>query len=347
MSSYKGFLELRREPFFSPLSCGITLIFLLGLAGLLIFTGAQIFSPGPLTAVRPQNRPLQRFTSHADFENRCYLCHTPLLGPAAERCLACHLAVAGQLKADTGLHAVLANAGNCVACHLDHRGREVRITRINAVDFPHQPATGFTLARHQTGYDGLSIECGDCHLKSGYDFDQAVCLECHIEAQPVFMTDHQLTFGQNCLACHDGERPMPFDHAAFFPLEGEHTTLNCANCHGGYRFKGTPRECYGCHAAKDVHNSQLGTECGACHTPRAWSEVILEEHTFPITHRNEGRPIECQVCHPAVYTVYTCYGCHEHNPTKMERRHLEEGIRDFQNCAACHPTGREDEAEDD
>jgi hypothetical protein len=41
--------------------------------------------------------------------------------------------------------------------------------------------------------------------------------------------------------------------------------------------------------------------------------------------------------------TYTCYGCHEHNPSEIEQEHREEGISDFQNCVACHPTGREKE----
>jgi hypothetical protein len=44
--------------------------------------------------------------------------------------------------------------------------------------------------------------------------------------------------------------------------------------------------------------------------------------------------------------TYGCYGCHEHEPAEIEHKHLEEGIADFGNCVNCHPTGREDEAEE-
>ena len=51
-------------------------------------------------------------------------------------------------------------------------------------------------------------------------------------------------------------------------------------------------------------------------------------------------------CHvDNIYDAYTCYGCHEHSRAKIRREHLEEGIRDYENCAECHRSGDEDEAE--
>ena len=36
------------------------------------------------------------------------------------------------------------------------------------------------------------------------------------------------------------------------------------------------------------------------------------------------------------YSRYTCYGCHEHTPANIRREHIEEGIRKFDDCFACH-----------
>jgi len=260
----------KRNPLFSPLSCGIALVLILGLIAVLIVMGGRVFSPGPLTAVHPQNRSLQGFTNHADFENECSRCHVPLLGPTADRCLACHLTVADQLRTHSGLHSFLTGVSDCATCHSDHLGRDVRITRLNVLEFPHQEATGF-------------------------------------------------------------------------PLEGVHAVTGCLNCHTDHQFKNTPRDCYGCHILDDAHNGELGTECSVCHTSVGWEEATLEEHPFPINHKNQGRPLECQVCHPNTLTAYTCYNCHEHNPAEMEHQHLEKGIREFQNCSSCHPTGGEHE----
>ena len=38
---------------------------------------------------------------------------------------------------------------------------------------------------------------------------------------------------------------------------------------------------------------------------------------------------------------YTCYGCHEHTPGNIRREHIEEGIRDFNNCVECHRNANE------
>ncbi|MGQ9768653.1 MAG: hypothetical protein ACUVSS_15535 [Anaerolineae bacterium] len=46
---------------------------------------------------------------------------------------------------------------------------------------------------------------------------------------------------------------------------------------------------------------------------------------------------------PRPLKAYTCYGCHEHTPAKIESEHLEEGIWNFADCVKCHPTGREGE----
>ncbi|HSO78654.1 MAG TPA: class III cytochrome C family protein, partial [Chromatiaceae bacterium] len=52
----------------------------------------------------------------------------------------------------------------------------------------------------------------------------------------------------------------------------------------------------------------------------------------------------CATCHERNdYSRYSCYGCHEHNPEKIRREHIEEGIRDFRNCVECHRTANKDD----
>jgi len=40
----------------------------------------------------------------------------------------------------------------------------------------------------------------------------------------------------------------------------------------------------------------------------------------------------------AVDRRYTCYGCHEHTPNNIHRKHTEGGIRirNYDNCIRCH-----------
>jgi len=56
--------------------------------------------------------------------------------------------------------------------------------------------------------------------------------------------------------------------------------------------------------------------------------------------------VKCSRCHENNdYKKYTCYGCHEHSRSNIREEHLEEGIRDFENCTECHRSPDEDEAE--
>jgi hypothetical protein len=101
-----------------------------------------------------------------------------------------------------------------------------------------------------------------------------------------------------------------------------------------------------CHAEPEIHAGFFGLHCQLCHTTSAWSPAQLRDHRFPLDHGGQGE-VDCQTCHPTVYSEYTCYGCHEHEPGKTEEEHREERIslEELQQCATCHPTGQEDEAE--
>lgn len=213
---------------------------------------------------------------------------------------------------------------------------------------------------------GLAGECGACHTPpwSAATMEDR-CLECHADIQAE-LADSTTLHGaledaSGCLGCHTEHRgaraditrfdPSSLDHSAFgFPLTGAHERAECAACHGPAErladFAGVPSTCIGCHRDDDVHRGEFGADCASCHSDVAWEDVRFE-HTFPLAHGSR-RPVACDVCHqdaPATYRTYTCYGCHEHTPREVRAEHLEEGIRDFQDCARCHPTGREEEGE--
>lgn len=336
----------RPSPLYSPLGCGATIVLVIILGGILYFRGGGPFSPGRLTAASPRQEPLEGFVSHADFEGDCGRCHVPWQGVTAERCESCHLTIAEQRQNRTGLHGRLHDTGRCESCHTDHEGREANITLLGLADFDHDHLTSFSLVAHQQDFDGTDLACGDCHLENRFTVAAVNCVDCHTTAEPTFMAEHTEFFGADCLSCHDGRDSMVnFDHNQVFVLEGAHGDVECAGCHLNQEFAGTPRECAGCHQEPAVHAGLFGTDCARCHSSQAWTPAQLTQHTFPLDHGGEGK-IDCATCHTETYATYTCYNCHEHNEAETIADHRDEGITNLADCAECHPTGREEEAEE-
>ena len=131
-----------------------------------------------------------------------------------------------------------------------------------------------------------------------------------------------------------------FDHnLAAFKLTGAHVNVPCEKCHVNGVFKGTPQTCVSCHAEPQEHLGAFGTDCAQCHTTQTWQGATFD-HVFPLNH-GEGGNIACQTCHTTTnFKEYTCYGCHDHDPARIQAQHLEEGISDFQDCVRCHDRGQ-------
>lgn len=258
---------------------------------------------------------------HAGVE--CESCHADRVYTGTPRdCYACH---AGD-DAHEGQY-----AQDCAACH-SAQGWE-------AVSFDHALSAFPLEGKHQ------EVACQDCHRDGMYAGTPQACAACHRDDDA-----HDGEFGQDCAQCHTPAdwAQATFDHAlSAFPLTGAHQRVACSDCHvpgpEGTVFAGTPQACSACHADPAYHQGLFAGSCDTCHTTSAWRPATFNErHVFPINHGESG-PSSCQVCHPTALQTYTCYGCHEHTPARIESEHREEGIRDFQNCVRCHPTGREEE----
>ncbi|MCX7670719.1 MAG: hypothetical protein N2439_11690 [Anaerolineae bacterium] len=261
----------------------------------------------------------------------CADCHTTQLANFdVAACTACHR------QADAAyMERHLADFGEaCLGCHDG-------VDRYSRQRFDHDrllfPLTG----KHE------EIACAGCHAgaRTVADLQAAppTCIGCHR------MDDaHQGEFGTDCAACHHtaGWKPATFDHSkSAFPLTGKHADVRCERCHVNQVFKGTATTCIGCHQDPVYHVGMFGTACADCHTADGWRPARYDRpHTFPFDHGESGVS-PCKTCHPDRVNTYTCYGCHEHAPTGIESKHLEEGIRDFADCVKCHPTGQEKEGE--
>jgi hypothetical protein len=325
------------------------LIAVLVIAGYAYARGGLLFNPGPLNS--QGNQSLGGITSHAEIGGECKACHTAPWEPATmtDRCLICHTSIAQQIQDRNTLHGTLFQADPTLACrncHPEHRGADASLTVMEDVPFPHE-VVGFSLNGHQLTAARESFACDDCHHNDVTTFAPETCDTCHRKMDPAFMTAHTLSFGSACLNCHDGVDRFDenFNHNLFsFQLTGSHLGLACVQCHINARgladFAATPQDCFSCHRQDDAHNSQFGTDCAACHNAIAWIPSSFSgQHTFPLNH---GGGATCATCHPAGFTTYTCYGCHEHNEAEIVERHLDKAIPNFQNCMECHPTGQKD-----
>jgi hypothetical protein len=316
----------------------------------LIFTGLYslvygntLFSPGGLNE-QAGAAPLNGVSSHAEINN-CAGCHTAFWESAtmADRCLACHLSVAGELDADQGLHAAIRTAGpvNCRLCHSEHNGPQAQLTGSFPQPFPHD-SLGFSLVGHSTLPDGSDFECEDCHIGGINYLDQGVCQDCHLELDQAYMEIHLAQFHPECLECHDGVDRYgdSFDHNRLdFPLEGGHAELECASCHAEVRtaqdFSRAAGECYDCHQENDAHAGEFGTSCGSCHSSDSWqgAEFDHQQTNFPLIGLHQL--VACQDCHQdSGYqgTPQTCYACHQADDTHQGELGTD--------CQICHtPSG--------
>ena len=395
-----------------------TLLAILLIGGIAYARGGVLYNPGELNA-QAGAQPLGGVSSHSEIGGRCAACHTAFWeqDKMADRCLSCHVDL--NASADNFHRVMLAQSQTweCFQCHTDHRGSRASLTVMDLERFPHQ-AIGFSLQGHHLNTTGASFTCSDCHGDDISRFEETACTGCHRQIDPAFMEEHLNSFGQGCLACHDGIDTYgeSFDHNNLaFPLQGEHAAADCSGCHTGARmpedlrqtpqacfschaeddahqgrfgqdcqechtpdgwegasfdhslaafpltgahaqvecegchvndvFKGTPQDCFSCHAEPAYHIGLFGAECAACHSTDGWKPAAFNQaHTFPFNHGG-SEPSECRVCHAEALTSYTCYTCHEHNPAQIESKHREEGISDFRDCARCHPTGQEEEGE--
>jgi hypothetical protein len=201
----------------------------------------------------------------------------------------------------------------------------------------------------------LANNCSACHVPPWSKETMATrCLDCHTDVRQQLDSQRSLhglmSDGMQCRKCHTEHKGAHgamtsmalFDHDwSAFKLTGKHRAVDCRSCHTNEGYKGTPQSCVSCHAEPEWHKGKFGTACAQCHSTSTWQGATFK-HTFPLHHGTERRRTNsCTTCHTkdSEYRTYTCYGCHQHRPAEMERRHAKLRVADIQKCAECHPTG--------
>ncbi len=210
-----------------------------------------------------------------------------------------------------------------------------------------------------------TVPCLHCHVDNIFKGTPTNCAACHSKDDA-----HQGDLGQTCETCHN---PVSWfmatmDHnLAAFKLIGKHQTVPCESCHVNNVFKGTPKDCYSCHAKDDAHKGTLGSDCSICHSPAGWLPSTFNHALtiFPLTGAHasvacsrchvsgpigimfKGTPTICSACHadPAYHAGLFglgCASCHSTAgwiPAQFNLSHnfdLNHG--GASSCQDCHPT---------
>jgi hypothetical protein len=203
--------------------------------------------------------------------------------------------------------------------------------------------------------DHRQIGCEACHRGANLKSSSLACVSCHQkDFDRTTAPNHRAAgFPMTCESCH---RPSEstwrssggagFNHSSVFPLVGSHTTLDCQSCHKSNVFRGTPRECVGCHlpnynAAQNPNHvaANFPTTCETCHRPTdlQWRGTSFNHNAvFALvgTHATQA----CAACHGNnVYrgTPRECVGCHQarYNATQNPN-HAAAGFPTT--CQSCH-----------
>ena len=296
----------------------------------------------------------------ANLKTACASCHKdPHNGTLGTRCESCHASNKPFRDTSRAFHKATSFPleGNhlklpCASCHIDGilKGTPTRCFECHWVRRQDD--------RYSTR---LGVQCEQCHQPSGWrpaTWDHATvtgfalnashrnlnCESCHrggifrASAPPECYGCHRRDFEQTtnpshlasgfptaCTTCHTSNLPTwqgaTFNHAAVFGLVGTHATQPCAACHINNVYKGTARDCVGCHLTayqqtKNPNHVTAGfpTTCETCHraTDSTWNQGTFNHATvFPLVGVHATQP--CAACHiNGVYhgTPRECVGCH-------------------------------------
>ena len=311
----------------------------LALAVLGLFAAAA----GPTAQFETPNRAFHNATSfRLDGRHQsvpCASCHVNgQYAGTPTTCYQCHWIRRKDDRYQTRL------GSECESCH--------RPTSWTAATFNHAAISGVAL-----GTNHRALSCDSCHKDAQFAGATAECISCHRrDFEATKSPDHLAAgFPATCDSCHrpnDGvwqnAGGSGFAHAAVFPLVGRHASATCQSCHRNSVYKGTARDCAGCHTA-DYNRTQnpshvaagFPTTCETCHraTDSAWTQGRFTHTQFPLTSRHN---VPCAQCHTtaANFRVFSCTVCHARG--EMDSKHRGRGgyIYDSNACYSCHPNGR-------
>jgi hypothetical protein len=316
---------------------------LIGLHGNVACLNCHTGGPIKATPKDCESCHLKEDAHNMRFGTDCGLCHTPLgwktinfshsttvfplVGKHANvACLNCH--TSGSPKS---------TPIECFACHRkddQHAGQfgaDCKLCHTPAgwsqVIFDHSKAVFKLTGAH------IQVNCQSCHSGGKFKGTPTTCYACHKVDD-----HHNGQFGTDCGTCHSTQswKGATFDHSrTAFQLTGKHSGLACQSCHNSGTFKGTPKDCYACHAKDDNHGGQFGTDCGTCHTTQSWQGASFDHSRASFQLTGAHAQVACTQCHSGgkfTGTPSACAACHAEPNFHM-------GVLGT-DCGACHDTSR-------
>ena len=268
----------------------------------------------------------------------CASCHrNNVFRGTARDCVGCHRDA--YTRTTTPNHAAAGFPTTCESCHRPTDASFRGVTFNHAAIFP-------LVGTH------AQQACSSCHRNNVYRGLSRDCVGCHQDAyNRTTAPNHAAAgFSTQCESCHrptdTSFRGAQFNHAQVFPLVGQHAQAACATCHRNGVFRGTPRECIGCH--QDTYNRTTSpnhaaagfpTTCENCHRPSDTSfrgAGFNHAQVFPLV--GQHAQAACATCHRnSVFrgTPRDCVGCHQdaYNRTTAPN-HAAAGFST--QCESCH-----------
>ncbi|MGZ8271223.1 MAG: cytochrome c3 family protein, partial [Methylophilus sp.] len=141
-----------------------------------------------------------------------------------------------------------------------------------------------------------------------------------------------------------------FDHAKTgFTLNGAHINARCESCHVNGLFKGTPKDCVGCHQKSSRMNTtsmpmgHMATKntCQSCHVPASWTPAVF-------SHEGVLAGTACASCHDGKHAIgksathiktnAACESCHKSTTSFASAKFTHQSVTPG-SCASCHNGG--------
>ncbi|MGE0455545.1 MAG: cytochrome c3 family protein [Vicinamibacteria bacterium] len=262
----------------------------------------------------------------------CSACHGAGLAKVSNQCYSCHQS--DYARTTNPNHASSRFPTTCESCHSGASWRPAR--------FDHN------LSRFALTGAHVSVDCARCHSGGRYTGTPAQCVGCHEANYRGATNPSHATFPTSCEGCHSTSawRPAALDHdRTRFPLTGAHERVDCARCHQGGRYQGTPTDCVSCHRANydraaNPSHSGFPTTCAGCHSTSGWRPASFDHDKtrFPLSGGHRG--VDCARCHPGGRyqgTSTDCVSCHRADYDRTSNpNHASSGFPT--SCTSCHST---------